>query len=83
MSLITQLETINTGLDILNRSSRTTSQFINGANSLLAELAVWEASLPGAGLDAATVAEVQARKDTIIVSITAELTALLAALDSV
>lgn len=80
MSLITQLETINVGLDILNRSNRTSAQFINGANALLTELAAWETSLAAAGLDAATTAEVQARKDAIIASITNDLTALITAL---
>ena len=80
MSLITQLETINAGLDILNRSGRTSAQFINGANALLSELATWEASLATAGLDSDTLTEVTARKDAIIASITNDLTALITAL---
>jgi len=82
MGLVTQLTTVQAGQDILNRSTRAASQFSNSANALLSELAAWEATLPAAGLDAATTTEIATLKADTIASIQAQLAAIQTALDN-
>ena len=82
MALITQLNTVNTGMNILNGATRAASQFNNSATSLLAELSAWEATLPGANLDAETLAEIQTIKNDTVAGIQAQLTQLQEALNN-
>lgn len=83
MALITQLNTVNTGMNILNNANRAASQFNNSATSLLSELAAWEASLPAANLDAETLAEIQDLKTNTVATIQAQLTQIQTALNSI
>jgi len=80
--LVTQINTISAGNTILNNATRATNQFKNQADSLLAELAAWEATLPAAGLDAATTAEIATLKADTIASIKAQLATIQTALDN-
>lgn len=78
--LVTQLKTVEAGNDILTRATRLSSQFSNGASSLIAELAAFEAGLPAAGLDAETTAEIATLKAQTIAQIQSQLTAIQTAL---
>lgn len=78
--LVSQINTIQQGNDILTRATRSAAQFWNSANSLIAELQAYEATLPNAGLDADTLAEIVALKTQTIAAVQAELTNLQTAL---
>lgn len=78
--LITQLNTANAGIAILNNATRASTQFNNSATSLLSELAAWEATLPDANLDSATLTEIETLKTNTISSIQTQLSNLQTAL---
>ena len=74
MGLIKQIEIIEKGRNILANTTRASQQFTNSANSLVAELAAFEATLPDAGLDQATLDEIGTLKAQTIAAVQAQLT---------
>lgn len=79
--LYTQVETVEKGNAILSQATRATSQFVNAANSILAEFTQYEAvDVPAAGFDAETLAEVETRKTATLTAIQEQLTTLSASL---
>lgn len=73
MGLIKQLETIEHGRSILANATRASQQFSNSANSIMADLTAFEASLPSSGLDQATLDEITALKTQTVSAIQSQL----------
>ena len=82
MGLIKQIEIIEKGRNILANTQRASQQFANSANSLMAELGAFDATLPDAGLDADTLTEIGTLKAQTIAGVQAQLTAIQTALSN-
>lgn len=79
MSLITQFRLANRAGEIETAANRSLQQFVNSFDSVLSEFQQFSADAAAAGLDADTLAEVEAIKADVV---SRSLTALQARLDA-